>query len=163
MIPSSNSAYYIFPGTNIKKLILLWCNCCEIMARFWCMTWEALSVFKWTYYQLLVRTRSLSSWWCNLILFLICVALLIEDVLFIADISFYVLLYSTQIRGQFHKILWFGNLMSYKYGNILTMCIIQEDYVSYGQKAATLEENFTQQYPAVGYCINQYGPVTANL
>ena len=38
-------------------------NCHKIMARFWCIVWDAQWVFKWTYLCLLLRFRTFSSWW----------------------------------------------------------------------------------------------------
>ena len=35
------------------------------MARFWCFVWDAQWVFKWTYLCLLLRIRTLSTWWCK--------------------------------------------------------------------------------------------------
>ena len=35
------------------------------MARFWYTVWDALWVFRFTYLYLLLRTLTLSSWWCQ--------------------------------------------------------------------------------------------------
>ena len=50
---------------NTIKLILLSLNCRIIMARFWCIVWDAQWVFKLTYLCLLLRITTLSSWWCK--------------------------------------------------------------------------------------------------
>ena len=50
---------------NTIKLFLLELNCRIIMARFWFIVQYAQWVFKWTYLCLLLRVRTLSSWWCK--------------------------------------------------------------------------------------------------
>ena len=40
-------------------------NCRKITTRFWCMISSTQWVFMWTYLCLLLRIRTLSSWWYN--------------------------------------------------------------------------------------------------
>ena len=50
-------------GINTIKLFLPLLNCHKITSRFWFIVWDAQLVFKWRYLCLLLRIRTLSSWW----------------------------------------------------------------------------------------------------
>ena len=52
-------------GTVALGSILQNYFCHKITARFWCIVWYAQWFFKWTYLCLLLRIRTVSSWWCK--------------------------------------------------------------------------------------------------
>ena len=58
-------AWVRIPGIKTPKLFLPLLNCRKIMARYWCIVWDAQWVSKWTYLCLLLRIRTRSSWWCK--------------------------------------------------------------------------------------------------